>query len=177
MGFRHLVLARTQGIVVSSARQSEDRVVMRIHSSCAFGEALLSLDCDCGTQLVSALNIINKEGGHLIYLFDEGRGAGLKAKFDALILQQKHTIDTVSAFAHLGLQPDLRNYNEIVPLAADLARGLPIDLLTNNPDKLAPLIDSGLVVRRRPLLTATAESTKAYLEEKAKVLGHLIAPP
>ena len=56
---------------------------VRIHSECLTGDVLKSLKCDCGEQLDFALKTIQKDGGMVIYLRQEGRGIGLFNKVNA----------------------------------------------------------------------------------------------
>ena len=58
----------------------DETPIVRVHSECLTGDALGSLKCDCGEQLETALNLINKNGGMVIYLRQEGRGIGLLIK-------------------------------------------------------------------------------------------------
>ena len=49
--------------------------VIRLHSSCLFGEAFHALDCDCAAQLSSTFKLIKKnKSGAIIYRYIEGRG-------------------------------------------------------------------------------------------------------
>ncbi|MGB0511395.1 MAG: GTP cyclohydrolase II, partial [Flavobacteriales bacterium] len=52
-------------------------VPVRIHSECMTGDVFASRRCDCGPQLVTALDHFKEKGGILIYLRQEGRGIGL----------------------------------------------------------------------------------------------------
>ena len=48
-------------------------VMVRVHSSCATGDILGSMRCDCGEQLHKSLQMIEKEGkGVLVYMQQEG---------------------------------------------------------------------------------------------------------
>ena len=59
----------------------EKECLVRVHSQCLTGDIFASLRCDCGSQLVSALDKISDcESGILVYLRQEGRGIGLKNK-------------------------------------------------------------------------------------------------
>ena len=58
-----------------------ESVLVRVHSSCATGDILGSLRCDCGEQLHRSMEMIEKEGkGAVIYMQQEGRGIGLMNK-------------------------------------------------------------------------------------------------
>ena len=55
--------------------KSDKDVLVRVHSQCLTGDIFASLRCDCGPQLVSALDQISKsDSGILVYLRQEGRG-------------------------------------------------------------------------------------------------------
>jgi GTP cyclohydrolase II len=175
LAIRHISFESQEGIVITGQVPFSDPAPVRVHSSCLFSESLLSIDCDCSAQLQEALRIITSEGGLLIYLYEEGRGAGLSLKIEAIRLQQIRGYDTADAYRHLGLVPDPRSY--LLAAAAILQifgadRG--IELLTNNPDRVNALEKAGVkVVRRRPLICRRNELVDKYLLEKAKVLGHI----
>ena len=68
----------TDHIAVVSGDLSDQAPLVRVHSECLTGEAFGSLKCECGPQLDSALDAIEKEGGIVIYMRGhEGRGIGL----------------------------------------------------------------------------------------------------
>ena len=150
-------------------------VPVRIHSECLTSEVFGSLRCDCREQLDRALDFINQQGrGVLVYLRQEGRGIGLGNKIRAYALQQDHGLDTVEANLKLGFADDLRRYDA----AAEMIRALGIqsvDLITNNPSKIAGLIDEDVRVRRRiPSRTLTTPLNREYLRTKRDRSGHLI---
>ncbi|MDB5174101.1 MAG: Bifunctional 3,4-dihydroxy-2-butanone 4-phosphate synthase/GTP cyclohydrolase, partial [Phycisphaerales bacterium] len=61
------------GAVIEQA----DPVLVRVHSECLTGDVFGSGKCDCGWQLATAMQTIEREGkGVLLYLRQEGRGIG-----------------------------------------------------------------------------------------------------
>jgi len=149
-------------------------VPVRVHSECLTSEVLGSLKCDCAEQLERGLDTIVAEGrGVLVYLRQEGRGIGLGNKLRAYALQAQGQ-DTYQANRALGLPDDLRRYD----VAADILRSLQVrsvDLITNNPLKIAGLVDAGIPVHRRvPALTAATPENVGYLRVKRDRTGHLL---
>ena len=152
----------------------EDEVLVRVHSQCLTGDIFGSLRCDCGQQLSSALDRIEKMGkGLLIYLRQEGRGIGLKNKILAYKLQDDG-LDTVEANHRLGFPADLREYG----IGAQIIRECGVRkmrLLTNNPRKIVGLEGYGLeVVGREPIEFESTAINKKYLQTKRDKLGHFI---
>jgi GTP cyclohydrolase II len=149
-------------------------VPARVHSECLTSEVLGSLKCDCRAQLDRALDLIAARGrGVLLYLRQEGRGIGLGNKIRAYALQaQGH--DTYEANRLLGFPDDLRRYD----IAAEMLRLLgvvEVDLITNNPQKIAQLEEAGIAVRRRLRLPSPENPHNiGYLRVKRERTGHLI---
>jgi 3,4-dihydroxy 2-butanone 4-phosphate synthase/GTP cyclohydrolase II len=152
----------------------DDSVLVRMHSKCLTGDVFHSLRCDCGWQLHTAMETIEKEGrGVIVYLDQEGRGIGLLNKLKAYELQDTGA-DTVEANEQLGFKPDLRNYGIGAQILLDL--GLKrIRPLTNNPRKLVGLEGYGLEVKERVAIVPPATTENAgYLDTKREKLGHLL---
>jgi len=150
-------------------------VPVRIHSECLTSEIFGSLRCDCRAQLDRALDFMAQQGtGVMLYLRQEGRGIGLGNKIKAYALQQEQGLDTVEANLKLGFPDDLRRYD----VAGEMLRSLgvkSVDLITNNPLKIAGLVDEGVPVRRRiPSRTLTNPLNVDYLKTKRDRSGHLI---
>lgn len=146
-------------------------VICRIASECITGTAFDSAQCDCADQIHLALQEIASAGvGILIYLRQEGRGHGLVAKIRALNLKNSG-MDTFAAVEALGLQADIREYED----AAIILRALDVQsivLLTNNPDKRLKLEQAGITVTRvKPLKVPPTEHTAIHLEAKRR-RGH-----
>ena len=154
---------------------STDSVLTRIHSACATGDLFGSLKCDCGEQLIKAMKIIEQNGnGIIVYLQQEGRGIGLMNKMKAYKLQEQG-MDTIEANVHLGFAPDERTYE----IAAEIITALGIknvQLLTNNPDKIIGLEQSGIKVTARiPLIIKANPFNNYYLETKEIRMGHQLS--
>jgi GTP cyclohydrolase II len=125
--------------------------IVRVHSSCLYGDTFGSLWCDCGYQLRESLSRMERAGGGiLIYLNQEGRGAGLGVKAIAHELAERLAFDPHSAYAHLGFENDLRSYPDAVRVLKLLGVGRCV-LLTDNPAKVEALESTGIIVRRETL--------------------------
>jgi len=148
--------------------------LVRVHSECLTGDVFGSLRCDCGEQLATAMQIVEKEGrGVILYMRQEGRGIGLVNKLLAYSLQEKGK-DTVEANEILGFGPDLRDYGIGAQILKDLGISK-IRLLTNNPKKVVGLKGHNLeIVERLPLETCPNENNQRYLKTKREKLGHYL---
>ena len=149
-------------------------VLARLHSACFTGDVLGSLKCDCGPQLRGALAQMGAEGdGVLLYLNQEGRGIGLTNKMRAYSLQDQG-FDTVEANHRLGFEDDERDFR----IGAEILRKLgfaSVRLLTNNPNKVARMQESGIdVAERVALKVGENRFNHHYLATKAKKSGHLL---
>ncbi len=149
-----------------------DEILIRVHSSCITGDIFGSCRCDCGPQLESALNKIEKEGkGAVIYMNQEGRGIGLLNKLKAYELQEKG-FDTVEANEELGFKADHRDYG----IGAQILRKLDVTkirLLTNNPKKRIGLMGYGIeIIETVPIEIKSNKHNKLYLKTKRDKMGH-----
>ncbi|MGC6536648.1 MAG: GTP cyclohydrolase II [Candidatus Puniceispirillaceae bacterium] len=160
-------------IIVGNGDQQTAPLV-RLHSQCITGDILGSLKCDCGPQLQTALSEMAKAGGGiLLYLAQEGRDIGLMNKIRAYALQDGGH-DTVDANHRLGFATDERIF---IPAAAMLKQlGITsLQLMTNNPDKLAQLEQYGLTITNRvPLILESNPHNEAYMKTKKDKTGHLL---
>jgi len=172
--FREKRTGREHVAMVRGDVGGKEGVPVRLHSECLTSEVLGSLKCDCREQLDRALDLIAQTGcGVVVYLRQEGRGIGLGNKIKAYALQAKGA-DTYEANRMLGFADDLRTYD----VAAEILRSLgvrSVDLITNNPLKIAALVDEGIPVHRRiPSRTEHNPHNVGYLRTKRERSGHLI---
>jgi 3,4-dihydroxy 2-butanone 4-phosphate synthase/GTP cyclohydrolase II len=146
--------------------------MVRIHSECFTGDILHSLRCDCGEQLEQSINLIQDHGyGYIIYLRDhEGRGIGLTEKIKAYQLQDQG-MDTIDANLHLGHEIDAREWSDAIAIVQALQISQ-LHLLTNNPNKVAALRNSGITVTQRQLVIVSNKFNEKYLTTKEEKLGH-----
>ncbi|NKB24185.1 MAG: bifunctional 3,4-dihydroxy-2-butanone-4-phosphate synthase/GTP cyclohydrolase II [Kiritimatiellae bacterium] len=171
----HSFLDQTHHLVLTMGDPvHQDAPLVRVHSECLTGDVFGSLRCDCGSQLQAALGRISQEGhGVIVYMKQEGRGIGLANKIHAYALQDKG-FDTVEANKQLGLDADLRDYGISAQILNDL--GLKrIQLITNNPQKIAGLERYGIEVTKRiPIKLPNTPHNERYLETKKSKMGHLL---
>jgi GTP cyclohydrolase II len=141
--------------VVTIGRRTPEPLV-RVHSSCLYGETLGSLECDCAGQLREALRRMKDAGsGILVYLDQEGRGAGLSVKALAHELAERLDFDAHGAYTHLGIEHDTRSYADAVRVLKLLGVSSCV-LLTNNPAKIHALETAGIAVRPEALWVGRA---------------------
>lgn len=174
-GFRNDVDSAEHVALVFGEIGDGKNVLVRMHSKCLTGDVFHSLRCDCGWQLETAMQMIQREGrGVVVYLDQEGRGIGLLNKLKAYELQDGGA-DTVEANERLGFAPDLRNYGIGAQILLDL--GLrSIRPITNNPRKMVGLEGYGLrVCERVPIVQPENVENADYLGTKRDKLGHLLA--
>lgn len=161
--------------LVKGEIKADEPVLVRVHSGCLTGDALMSLRCDCGEQLHTAMNRINDEGtGVLLYIHHhEGRGIGILNKLRAYALQDEGA-DTEEANHALGFAADSREYGTGAQVLYDLGIRQ-MRLLTNNPAKRVGLEGYGLHIVERVALQPTVHpENKGYLDTKRDKMGHLL---
>jgi GTP cyclohydrolase II len=90
-------------VLVELKRPFVEHPLVRIQSACYTAEIFRTLDCDYHEQLETSLERIASEGGALIYMLADGRGAGLQIKVRGLelgrtmgLIRQMRTLTLVS---------------------------------------------------------------------------------
>lgn len=166
-GDNHLAL-------IKGSWETNEPVLVRVHSSCITGDIFGSCKCDCGPQLHKSMEMIEKEGkGVIIYMNQEGRGIGLINKLKSYNLQEAG-MDTVDANLALGFKMDERDYG----IGAQILRAINVKkmrLMSNNPTKRAGLIGYGLeVVENVAIEIASNQHNEVYLKTKRDRMGHSI---
>ena len=166
-GLEHLALVK--GKVDDGAP-----VLVRVHSECFTGDVLGSERRDCGPQLHTAMEMVEREGrGAVLYMRQEGRGIGLENKLHAY-RKQEEGLDTVEANVALGFAPDLRDYGEGAQMLEDLGISK-VRLMTNNPCKVKGLDGYGIeIVERVPIVIPANAHDKRYLDTKREKMGHIL---
>ena len=174
IGYRSLT-SNEEFVVLARGELRADRATLvRIHSQCLTGDAFGSLKCDCGRQLRAAMEMIAREGcGAIVYQQQEGRGIGIINKIRAYALQDEGA-DTIEANERLGLEADLRCYEQCAEIVRNL--GLKqVRVMSNNPEKMETLKKMGLnVVERVSLCIPPTNEARDYLRTKKQKMGHLL---
>lgn len=171
-----LIPSLLRGLVDSFSGQSP---LLRVHSECILGDSLHSSLCDCCEQLHSSLELITDEGsGLVLYLRQEGRGIGLRAKLSCLAIQEGYIKGNLVAKKHspdeanlaLGFRVDERDY-QIVPKILSIFNIASVRLITGNPEKVGAIKSDTIKVedivdipRKKQLTTRQREE----LSEKIK---------
>jgi 3,4-dihydroxy 2-butanone 4-phosphate synthase/GTP cyclohydrolase II len=172
--YRQLNTGDIHMALVKGTWQEDEKVLVRVHSSCVTGDIFGSCRCDCGAQLHSAMKMVDDAGkGVVVYMNQEGRGIGLVNKLKAYKLQEQG-YDTVEANHKLGFKMDNRDYG----IGAQILRDLGvrnIRLISNNPQKRTGLLGYGLeILENVPLEIAPNEFNIRYLTTKRDKMGHEI---
>lgn len=166
-GEQHLALSKGEW-------ETDEPILVRVHSSCVTGDIFGSCRCDCGPQLHRSMQMIEEAGkGVIVYMNQEGRGIGLINKLHAYKLQETG-LDTVDANIELGFKPDYRDYG----IGAQILRDLNVTkmrLMSNNPTKRAGLVGYGIeIVENVPIEIASNPHNERYLQTKRDRMGHTI---
>jgi 3,4-dihydroxy 2-butanone 4-phosphate synthase/GTP cyclohydrolase II len=173
--FEDIIHHENHVALVKGEIREDEPVLVRAHSQCLTGDTFASSRCDCGEQLRTAMEMIEKEGkGVILYILNhEGRGIGLTNKIKAYAIQDQG-LDTVEANKRLGFKPDQRDYG----IGAQILVSLGVKklrLLTNNPRKFIGLTGYGLeIIERVPIEIPPNTVNRKYLKAKKEKMGHIL---
>ena len=164
LAFRQKETDQTHLALIKGEWTEDEPVLVRVHSSCVLGDVFGSFRGNSGTQLQTAMQVVEKEGkGVVLYMNQEGRGLDLIKKLKAYKLQERG-LDTEEANLELGYQMDQRDYG----IGAQILRSLGVrkmKLLSNSPKKRAGLIGYGLEITERvPVEVPSSEDSPKYAE-------------
>jgi len=152
-------------------------LLVRIHSECLLGDAFNSTVCDCRKQLEYSISAISERGeGIILYMRQEGRGIGLRAKLSALALQEgfvhgkrlSRKLTPDQANVALDLPIDAREYTSACAIIQALGIASVV-MITGNMQKVEALRRRGLAVSYIdiPRTGRTDERESLELKEKA----------
>ena len=162
-------------LVIGDPVNSENPLV-RVHSNCLTGDVFGSQRCECGPQLLSAVERIAADpaGGIIVYMAGhEGRGIGLWAKAATYLLQDDGE-NTYQANESLGLPADSREFADAAALILHFLGDRPFRLMTNNPKKIEDLKSAGLTeFTTEKHVAGVTDWNKRYLSAKQQ-WGHKI---
>ena len=166
-------------------------VLMRLHCACRTNEVYSAVNCECKEELHIAMQLIREEGrGLILYLDQEGRGAGIVGKLAQLNnmfgwtngkISQKYNdsgerVNTYEAYEQAGYPSEARDFS----VAGEMLRGIGVQsvrLLTNNPKKIKAFEACGLTVKSEEIHVTPVNPTIANdLKSKAIKGGHNIRP-
>lgn len=173
--FEDIIHHENHVALVKGEIREDEPVLVRAHSQCLTGDTFASSRCDCGEQLRTAMEMIEKEGkGVILYILNhEGRGIGLTNKIKAYAIQDQG-LDTVEANKRLGFKPDERDYG----IGAQILVSLGVKklrLLSNNPRKFIGLTGYGLeIIERVPIEIPPNTVNREYLKAKKEKMGHIL---
>ncbi len=174
--FNELCDSKEHIALVFHQADKQQQPFTRLHSECLTGDLFSSEKCDCGHQLQETIQLMQQQGGILLYLRQEGRGIGLYNKLDAYALQNQG-LDTYQANEELNLKHDLRDYHAAAQMLVAL-NSTDIRLITNNPDKQNQLEHYGIHITER-ISTSRHDNpnNNDYLNAKTSISGHQFRQP
>lgn len=178
------------GDISEQSFDTDDAVLVRMHSSCRTNETFHAINCECRKELHEAMSLIQQEGrGIILYLEQEGRGTGIAGKLAQLNgmfgwengqIEQKRDpktqerIDTDRAYKEAGYPSECRDFS----VAGEMLHKIGVNsvrLLTNNPKKIAGIESAGIAVTPVGIhITPDNEIIASDLKSKAQNLGHTI---
>lgn len=122
-----------------------ENILCRVHSSCLYGHAFNSMECDCREQMQISQKLIEKAGkGIVIWLEQEGKGNGHYALMQSKKYKQQG-MPQGEAYEAAGFNRDARDFRCAAEIIRDLGPSS-ICLITDNADKVLTLTQQGIIV-------------------------------
>lgn len=134
----------TIALVMGDVSQKES-VLCRVHSSCLYGHAFNSVECDCREQMAISQQLIEQDGcGIIIWMEQEGKGNGHFALLKSAEYKQQGLAQG-AAYEAAGFKKDARDFRAAAEILQYL-KVASIRMLTNNADKIETLTKWGVRV-------------------------------
>jgi len=139
----------------------QERVLVRMHSRCLYGDVFGSSACDCGALVRGSLEMIAREGaGVLVYLHETGPGFRIERDAEGARRMLSHD----RAFLHYKGEAGQRQMQHEHGIGAQILSDLglhTIRLLTNHPRKIVALEGFGIEIVEQVPVHRGAESKRA----------------
>ncbi|MGA3096957.1 MAG: 3,4-dihydroxy-2-butanone-4-phosphate synthase [Bryobacteraceae bacterium] len=129
-----------------------ERVLVRMHSRCMFGDVFHSTSCGCGQLIRHSLGAIAAEGaGVLVYLHETGPGFGVERGLRGEPRIAAHGRDFLHSLGETGQRRLQHEHGIGAQILSDLGLHT-VRLLTNHPRKIVALEGFGIeIVGQEPV--------------------------
>jgi 3,4-dihydroxy 2-butanone 4-phosphate synthase/GTP cyclohydrolase II len=138
--------------VVRGDVRGKERVLVRMHARCVFGDVFGSTSCDCARLVRHSLRAIAQEGlGVLVYLHETGPGFRIERTAHGEARMASHSRDFMHYQGEAGQRQLQHEHGIGAQILSDLGLHT-IRLLTNHPRKVVALEGFGIeVVEQTPV--------------------------
>ena len=138
--------------VVRGEVRGKERVLVRMHSRCVYGDVFGSTSCDCGRLVRNSLRAIAEDGlGVLVYLHETGPGFRIEQSAHGEPRMASHGRDFMHYQGEAGQRQLQHEHGIGAQILSDLGLHT-IRLLTNHPRKIVALEGFGIeVVEQTPV--------------------------
>ena len=138
--------------VVRGEVRGKERVLVRMHSRCVYGDVFGSTSCDCGRLVRHSLRAIAEDGlGVLVYLHETGPGFRIEQSAHGEPRMASHGRDFMHYQGEAGQRQLQHEHGIGAQILSDLGLHT-IRLLTNHPRKIVALEGFGIeVVEQTPV--------------------------
>jgi 3,4-dihydroxy 2-butanone 4-phosphate synthase / GTP cyclohydrolase II len=152
--------------LVHGEPRGRERVLVRMHSHCLYGDVFGSTYCDCHTLIRESLRkIAQQEAGVLVYLHQTGAGVRMEKDEAGGTHMVSHGRDFMH-YAGAAGQQQLQHESGIgAQILSDLGLHT-IRLLTNHPRKIVALEGFGIEIVEQVPVTGTFQIAGALSEER-----------